>query len=272
MIHIRTLAACLIAIPQFALAATPEELDRLYQALRGPDLMEILSEEGQAQSIDLQADMFPGRSNGAWLATTAAIYNVDVMEDVFRDRFDQELADTDVSPLLSYLESDAGRRIVQLEVDARRALMDDSVEEAAKEAFAVLDAEDPERLAQLETFVDENDLIDLNVSGALNANLSFYNGLSAGGGFDLPQDEILADVWSSADGIREDTIEWVFSYLTMAYGPLSDAELEGYIALSATPEGRAMNLALFAAFDELFRGISFDIGNAASRFTQGDDI
>ena len=58
----------------------------------------------------------------------------------------------------------------------------------------------------------------------------------------------------------------------MAYGPLSDAELEGYIALSATREGRSMNLALFAAFDELFRGISFDIGKAASRFTQGDDI
>ncbi|NNE89816.1 MAG: hypothetical protein HKN27_17245, partial [Silicimonas sp.] len=123
-----------------------------------------------------------------------------------------------------------------------------------------------------EAFVEANNLIDLNVSGALNANLSFYNGLAAGGGFDLPQDEILADVWESADAIREDTNEWIFGYLTLAYDPISDAALADYIALSETPSGKAMNRALFAAFDDLFRGISYDLGKAASRFTQGDDI
>ena len=150
--------------------------------------------------------------------------------------------------------------------------MDDSIEEAARDAFGDLQAEDPERVVQLETFVEANNLIDLNVSGALNSNLSFYSGLAAGGGFDLPQDEILADVWESADAIREDTTEWMFGYLTIAYGPLEDAALDAYITQSDTPSGRALNRALFAAFDELFRGISFDIGKAASLFTQGDDI
>lgn len=276
MTTFRVFLICLMTVvpmaPQMASAASPGELDRLSAALRVSDLMEILSEEGRVQSGDLQADMFPGRATGAWSATSAAIYDVEDMRGVFRTRLDAELADTDIAPMLEYLESEEGTRIVQLEVDARRALMDESIEEAASDAFRDLQRDDEARVALLEAFVDANNLIDLNVSGALNSNLSFYSGLAAGGGFDLPQDEILADVWESADAIREDTSEWMFGYLTLAYGPLEDQVLENYVSLSETPSGRALNRALFAAFDELFRGISFDLGKAASRFTQGDDI
>jgi hypothetical protein len=272
MARLRILLACLITLPQMVAAATPAELDRLYFALHGPDLMEILSEEGRVQSDELQADMFPGRNNGSWSAVSGIIYDVDAMRVTFRARFDEELADTDITPILEYLESETGARIVQLEVDARRALMDESIEEAARDAFGDLEMMNPDRLARLEAFVDANNLIDLNVSGALNSNLSFYNGLAAGGGFDLPEDEILADVWASAEEIRTDTVEWMFGYLTMAYAPLDDQALDDYIDMSETPSGRALNRALFAAFDDLFREISFDLGKAASRFTQGDDI
>ncbi|CAN0597107.1 unnamed protein product [Ectocarpus sp. 12 AP-2014] len=160
--------------PQMASAASPDELDRLSAALRVSDLMEILSEEGRVQSGDLQADMFPGRATGAWSATSAAIYDVEDMRGVFRTRLDAELADTDIAPMLEYLESEEGTRIVQLEVDARRALMDESIEEAASDAFRDLQRDDEARVALLEAFVDANNLIDLNVSGALNSNLSFY--------------------------------------------------------------------------------------------------
>ena len=272
MTRLRILLVCLIALPQIAAAASQSELDRLYQALRGPDLMEILSEEGRVQSDELQADMFPGRSNGSWSAVSAMIYDTDAMRTTFRTRFDAELVEADVTPVLNFLESETGARIVQLEVDARRALMDESIEEAARAAFEDLEKDDPDRLAQLEAFVETNNLIDLNVSGALNSNLSFYGGLADGGGFDLPEEEILADVWASADDIRADTIEWMFGYLTMAYAPVDDQALDAYIAMSEAPSGKALNRALFAAFDDLFQEISYDLGKAASRFTQGDDI
>lgn len=272
MAYIRILVVFLIVLPHVAFAASPMELDRLYDALRGDDLMEILSEEGQVQAQDLQADMFPGRSSGAWSATTSGIYNAAAMRDAFRARFDAELSESDIAPVLAYLESDEGARVVQLEIDARRALMDEDVEQGAREAFAVLQDNDPVRATQLDAFVAANNLIDLNVSGALNSNLSFYNGLAAGGGFDLPQDQILADVWESAEGIRKDTTEWIYGYLTIAYSPLDDATLDRYIAFSQAPAGRALNRALFAAFDDLFRSISYDMGKAASRFTQGEDI
>ena len=272
MSYVRILAVCLAVLPQMAFSATSEELDQLYRALLAPDLMEILNEEGRVQSQELQDEMFPGRSTAAWQATTSGIYGTDTMTQVFRDRFDTELAETDIVPLLTFLESGQGVRIMQLEVDARRALMDDSVDEAAREAFDALQEDDPARVVRLTEFVEANNLIDLNVSGALNANLAFYNGLAAGGGFDLPQDEILADVWESADEIREDTTEWIYGYVTLAYGPLEDAAIDAYIELSETPAGKALNRALFAAFDDLFRGISFDLGKAASKFAQGDDI
>ena len=272
MSYVRILAVCLAALPQMAFSASPTELDRLYRALMAPDLMEILSEEGRVQSQELQDEMFPGRSSAAWQATTSGIYGPDTMMHVFRDRFDAELVETDIAPLLTFLESEQGVMIIQLEVDARRALMDESVDDAAREAYDTLQGDDPERALQLTEFVDVNNLIDLNVSGALNANLAFYNGLAAGGGFDLPQDQIMADVWESADEIREDTTEWIYGYLTLAYGPLENDALEAYIDLSETPAGKALNRALFAAFDDLFRGISFDLGKAASKFSQGDDI
>jgi hypothetical protein len=58
----------------------------------------------------------------------------------------------------------------------------------------------------------------------------------------------------------------------MAYQPLSDEELDTYIAMARTDEGRALNRALFAAFDEVFTDISATLGLAASRFIVGQDI
>jgi hypothetical protein len=61
-------------------------------------------------------------------------------------------------------------------------------------------------------------------------------------------------------------------YLAMAYQPLSDADLEAYIAFSRTPEGQVLNRALFAAFDALFNALSRDLGLAAARLMAGQDL
>ena len=58
----------------------------------------------------------------------------------------------------------------------------------------------------------------------------------------------------------------------MAYQPLSDADLTAYIDFSATAEGRMLNAALFASFDVLFVAVSEELGFAAARFAQGEDL
>lgn len=267
------LAAALMtfALAPVANAASEAELDRLFDALGTPELMDILRVEGLSQSDELRESMFPERTAG-WTAIASSIYETGRMEAEFRAAFDTELADTDVTPLLDFFDSDLGREIISLELSAREALLEGDVEEAAKEAYADLESRDPERVAALEDFVHANDLIELNVAGALNASLAFYRGLADGGSFELTQDVILQDVWAQEPEIRAETEGWMLSYLAMAYEPLLSEELATYQDLSTSAAGRDLNRALFAGFDVVFNRISYSLGSAASRFMQGDDI
>lgn len=133
---------------------------------------------------------------------------------------------------------------------------------------------DPARFGLLEEFVEVNDLIESNVMGAMNSNYAFYIGLMEGEAFGdgLTERDILADVWEQEAEIRADTEDWVYSYLALAYDPLTDEDIEAYIALSETEEGRALNRAMFAAFDELFVSISRRLGYGAAGFMAGQDI
>lgn len=261
------LAACIAAGP--AAAATPDELDMLAGAIGLPRLIAIMSEEGLQQSAELRDDMFPDRAAG-WDALASSIYDAEGMLEAFRLAFDAELAQTDIGDLLAFFHSDLGREIVDLEVSAREALLDPAVEEAAIEAFR--SGGDADKAEAIEGFVEVNDLVELNVVGAMNASYHFYSGLVEGGGFEMTEDGILAEVWQQEEQLREDTAEWIFAYLTMAYGPLEAAEVRTYTALSETPQGRALNRALFAAFDEMFNDISRALGQSASRYALGEDI
>ena len=262
------LAVATVALP--ANAATEAELDALYDAIGTPQMIEIMRVEGLAQADELQASMFPGR--GGWDAVASTIYDTDQMAANFRGEFDIALAKAEIEPLLAFFASDLGTRIIGLELSAREALLNEDVETAEQESYATLSDDDPERVALIEQFVSTNDLIELNVMGALNASLAFYTGLSDGGGFEMSEDEMLREVWSQEPDVRSDTVGWLYSYAAMAYQPLPDADLEAYTELSETPAGRDLNRALFAGFDAVFNEISFALGRAASQFVQGDDI
>ena len=260
------------AIP--ARAEVPEEVDALLSAVGMPDLIEIMREEGIDYGVTLKEELFPGRGGDSWQAVIRRTYDGERMLNAFADRFAAELENDDVQPMLDFFTSDLGRRIVAFEIGARRALLEDGIEEAAIETWEEARDEGSERLAQIERFVEVNDLVESNVMGAMNANYAFYTGLLDGNAFprQLTEDQVLSDVWGQEEAIREDTTEWVFSYLMLAYGPLSDEDLEVYTALSETDEGRALNRALFAAFDDVFTDISRTLGLAAARFISGQDI
>lgn len=255
-------------------AAEAAQVAPLTEALAMPDLLGIMRQEGLDYAGDIAADMFPGRGGARWRATVEEIYDTARMRREVRAALAERLAPPQVDALVQFFDSDLGRRIVGLEISARRALLDPSVEEAAEQAAAELEASGDSRFELLRAFVEANDLVEMNVVGALNSNWAFYQGLDAGGAFDgrLSEERMLADVWGQEEQIRAETREWVYSYLGLAYRPLSDDELAAYTALSETPEGRALNTALFAAFDAMFTRISRDLGLAAATFLAGEDI
>ncbi len=268
-IGLAALALLTFALP--AAAASEEELDRLFAAIGTPRLMEIMRIEGLEQAGELADDVFgPGGDGFASLADR--IYDTGRMKRTFRVEFDAILADREVDGLLDFFASDQGRRIVSLELSAREALLDPDVEAAAEEAAARMETDAPARRALIETFVETNDLIELNVMGAMNASVAYYRGLNDAGRMDVPESQILSDVWAQEGDLRAETTTWIYAYLGMAYEPLSDDDLTAYTEMSQSPAGRALNRALFEGFDDVFNEISYLLGGATVRFGQSEEL
>lgn len=242
----------------------------------GP-VLNVMREEGIDYGATLEAEMFPGAGGARWQAIVELIYDTATM----RKRFDAALAvelgagdPAGLAAMAGFFGDERGQRILTLELEARRALMDEAAEEAARLTAEDMRDEGDPRMAVLEDFARLNDLVESNVAGALNSNLAFYKGMAEGGAFGdaMTEEQILTDVWSQEADIRMETEAWLFPYLALAYGPLSDEDLAAYVAFSATAEGKRLNAAVFAAFDTVFSAISYDLGRAAARQMQGEDI
>lgn len=256
--------------------ASAPDAGTLLAALRMDDIMSILQSEGIESARQIEEDMFPGQGGAGWTAKVQAIYDLPRMRAAFETAFADAIGGNPdaVAASVDFFTSDLGRRILTLEIEGRRALLDDVVEDAAKLGWSRIEAEGTARAGQLRRFAEVNDLIEANVQGALNSNLAFFRGMVDAGGAlgDMGEDEMLASVWSQEEEVRQNTVDWLYPYLTLAYEPLPDADLEAYIAYSETPAGQAVNAALFAAYGAVFEGISLALGRAAGLQMQGQDI
>lgn len=274
MIHRTLVAASLVATTFVATPVLAQDTEALYTALGLPDIVDIMREEGVVYGAQIGADLFPNQMTPAWPATVETIYDAEAMHGSVKAAFIAALDGQDITLMVTFFTSEPGRTMVSLEVSARRALLDDAVDVASKEAAVAAREANTERFQLVETFVQTNDLIETNIVGAMNSNVAFYFGLMAGGAFDeaLTQDQILNDVWDQEADIRANTSEWVYGFLMLAYDPVSADDIKAYTAFSASDDGVALNTALFAAFDDMFDAISFDLGYEAARVMAGQDL
>lgn len=246
---------------------------QLVETLQIDDVIGVMRDEGLVYGREMAAEMFDGQGSAGWDASVALIYDAGAMRRRFDAAFLAALGGSAaVAEMEAFFASPVGQRALELEIAARRTLLDPAAEEAAKQAFSEMEAAGDARLAALRDFVAVNDLIESNVMGALNANLAFFQGMAEGSGEAMPEDQMLSDVWAQEPEIRAETTDWLFPYLALAYKPLSDADLAAYQAFSETPAGQGINAALFAAFDAVFVAISRDLGRAAARQMQGLDL
>lgn len=257
-------------------APVDQTITTLARTMLMPEIIGVMREEGLKYGQTLEDDMFPGRGKDRWAAIVSVIYDQTRMEDGFVTALAGEFAeDSGMLPQISaFFVSAQGQQALTLEIEARRALLDPDVEEAAKVAWDEMVAAAEPRVALLKRFAEANDLIESNVMGALNANLAFYQGLAEAGALpeDMTESQMLSDVWGQEPQVRAETEDWLFPFLALAYRPMSDADLEAYIAFSETPAGQKINAALFVAFDQVFTRISHDLGSAVARQMQGEDI
>jgi hypothetical protein len=258
-----------------AVTPTDESVLALAEVMQIDQIIAVMREEGLDYAETLQADMFPGSGNRGWIAEVEGIYDADRMRQDFTGALTGSLAGNDgLLAMIGFMGGDFGNRVVGLELAARKALLDPASEDAARVAWLKLEDEDGPRARALQRFIKVNDLLDSNVTGAMNSNIAFYRGLMAAAPADMAmtEDDILSSVSDQQAQIAADTADWLYPYLTLAYQPLSDTELDSYIDFSDSAPGRDLNRALFAAFAVMFDRLSYDLGVAAGRRMQGQDI
>lgn len=267
------------AAPMPTLAQTQAmqpDIASLSQTLNIDSLIAVMRDEGLANSSDMEADLFPGQGGAAWAVVVDKIYDAPRLREKFDTALTKALQNDPATAdaMQGFFGSALGQRIIALEVEARRTLLDDAAVETATDVWTRLQADKAPRAGQIERFAQANDLIESNVMGALNANFAFYRGMAAGGAFAQPMSEadMLAEVWAQESAIRQETADWLYPFLTLAYQPLTDTELDSYIAFSDSAAGKKANAAIFAAFDAMFVHISQELGQSAARVMAGQAI
>ena len=268
------LAALLFSLLCATLRPAAADPAAVLDALRLQDVLAVMAQEGAAYGEDLQAELFPGKGSASWTSQVADVHDPARLRPIFDRVFAASFDQAQEGPILAFLRSELGQRIVSLEIDARRALQEPGIEEAADAARDVgYDAGNP-RLRAVEDFIERTDLIEPNVTSGMNANLAFYRAMvRAGGlGYQVTESDMLAEIWGQEPAVREEMSRWMVSYLYMAYAPLSDAELERYAEFSTSAAGRALNHALFAGFDAIFVDSSARLGAAAGGHLAGEEL
>lgn len=271
----RIFSAIVFAVAFTVQAAAGPATD-LAAALHFKDLFEVLEAEGIKYGQSLEKDLFPGQGGRVWSQEISRIHQASRLEKMAVAALEAGLKghESEVAEMQSYLMSEAGQRIMGLEIAARRAYLDDHVKEVAELAFDNFGTDLPSRIILIEALVEANDLIEQNVAGGMNSNMAFYQGMRAGGalGDDVPEADMMADIWSQEGVIREETENWLMPYLAMAYRPVSDSDLRDYVTFSASPVGQLLNQTLFAALDQVFVQVSRELGVAAAERLTGEDI
>ena len=255
------------------LAPRPAVASDLSEAFLLPELFDIMAEEGRASVLADGATPLQGSALRAFQDDVAAIYAPDRMLSAFLTEMEKELATRpDVrTDALEFAATDAGKQILQLEIAAREALLQDEIDEMAR--MTLLEARqgnrDTAKVARLDLVrqrIAANDLIELNVSLGLNTSFAYYRGMMAENAVQgLSSEMLLQLVWAQEPAIRADIEDWIESYFLMAYQPLAEDQMQDYVAYVSTPLAQEFNRAMFRAFDTVFSEISLQVGRALGR-------
>ncbi len=223
----------------------------------------------------IEEAMFPDAGGAEWLAMVTRLYARDRIIARFEDAFPPDaVTRAQIDAITAFALSDAGDRIFTGEVSATRIMTDPDAADLAIEAVrAEADAGNSARLAILQRLNRATQLVERSVSGALNLRFAFYRGLNDGGAMptDLPENMMLELVWAQEPELRRTIVERLNAFQMLAYAEVTDAELETYLTLSDSPAGRAVNAAVFGAFDAVSAELSYSLGTAAAIFISGDD-
>ncbi|PCD76952.1 DUF2059 domain-containing protein [Pseudothioclava arenosa] len=257
-----TLCAALISAP--AWGADPGQVAQLLHVER---LFAILGRESEDYASDLGAEFLGNGADPGWHDEVRRIHDPARLQSAFEAVLADELKDDPLPEITRFLSSETGQRMIDLELDAREALLDPRVEAAAEGALEAAEAAQDARLGLVRDVIAAAGLVEENVAGGLNTNFAFSVALAESGVYAYPvsKDEILAELIAEEPALRDEVTLWLESYLMMAYAPASEAELRDWLEFTRSDAGQALLHAQFAGFDRVFNASSAALGHALAR-------
>jgi len=289
-------ALCLALLPPVAAVAQAKEADRggitladrtaqprsetidaqvtkILGALQIEKLLDLVVEEEILFGEDLRGDMLPDLDPKRWQKVMRAQISSEALLPVFVAAFTKALSDEpDLSSIVALSDAPVMVKAIDLEMKARTLLLDPDIEEAA---IARADqARGSARHRALTDYIAALDLVETNVAGSLNSNLTLYRSLAQGGAFefDVSDQEILSDVAGEAEALRADIETWLMAYLFMAYHPLEDAEFAKLVTLGESPAGRALYHAADKGYEAVFAHNSKALAGLIVARLVGEDL
>lgn len=244
----------------------------LMDVLQIRELSGILHEEGLQFGATLNNDWLEGQGGPAWAGQVTRIYDVDRIAEGIRAGLEPALEGEVLEAAIAFFASELGSQIITFENAARRALADPEIEAQARAKFVKQQDSNDVRLVQINRMIKAGDLINRNVTSALNSNYQFLRALVDGDVYTMSDEEILDDVLSEREAITEDTNIWLGAFLTLAYSPLSLEELTSYADFAESEAGRALNNGFFAGFDPLYEDISYALGRAMAMNMAAEEL
>lgn len=236
--------------------------------------LEIVALEGVTQGRELGSDLLGNPADPAWLQALARVYDAGRIQQIYDASLAEALAADPglVDAVAPFLSSPLGGRILELEVEARRTVIDEGAKAAAGRGFARIKAEEGERLALLERLVVAADMVESNVMSGLNGNLAFLKAMAMANpeeAGELDERSLLALVWENEPKIRADVIDFLYPVMALAYAPLSDVELGRYVSFMESPEGRRLTRVLTLTFEAVMQDLADQLGTEAGRAVSG---
>ncbi|WP_171211502.1 DUF2059 domain-containing protein [Ruegeria sp. HKCCA5426] len=265
----RFLTTLFVAVLWITPLSAAEKVDRLMEALRLSEVVDILTSEGKAQAHTMN-ETFMGNSGGEYFHTQIEdIYNPDWIHDQISMAFLETLTDSQLDRAIVFFESDLGQTIVSLENSARLAIQDETIKEMAQDSYFAIDRSS-QSYRLIDEYIEVNDLIEKNVQSSLNADYNFFRALTEDAGGDGT--DLIEQLLLDKDNIERETVTWLYSFLLLAYQPLTEAQMRENIAFSRTDTGRAMNDAFFLGFNRMYDDVYYRLGLAVSHVLSGSDL
>ena len=257
----RVLSAILTLWVSATAALSDPDIDRLVDAMGMPDLVRAFSVEGQTSADTLDAEFLNGQGGSVWAETVRKLYDPARLESELRSGLAQALDPQTARTALMFFDSEVGRRIISLEVQARVAMLDTDVADMAKAAGADSDA-------QVRAFIDTRNLVERNTDAAVLAQDAFFAGFAQATGAATPA----PDTDALRLGIEKETERWLIGYYALIQSALGQDDLDIYSEFWQTQVGTAVDDAVFEVFGTSYTTLSFALGQAVGLLMPADEL